>query len=1142
MGPSWSRESSRFYILLALAFAALATGVCVTGYNDYRSQRDILEANVRSHLSAIADLKVEQIVAWRRERIGDAEAIASNPALAESGHDAALRSWLDTFRSFYGYTEVAVTDVEGVRLTASGAAFDDNAALALAGEAEASGKVQVSDLHRHGAGPVYVDIVAPLPKGRGAVVMVIEASRFLYPLIQGWPVPSRTAECLLVERRGDEVLYLNELRWRKDTALLLHQRPRADLPSALAVAGTTGIRSGRDYRGVPVVAALRRIPDTPWSLVAKIDAAEVYAPLPRRLWDVAGLLALRLLWIAVIFALLWRLQRGRFRQQQLAADLERKTIESRYAHLSRLVDDILQLTDGEGRIIEANDRAVEAYGYSQAELIGMSARDLRADCAVSTFDEQWNSIEGREAARYETVHRRKDGSTFPVEVSSRRVEAGGRQFRQSVVRDISERRRGERELQRVTRALRVLSACNRAVVRSGDEASLYREVCDAITRVGDYPLAWIGGPEDDEARSVRVIEAAGREKDYANAVRVTWADEPSGRGPVGRSLRTGEIVVCNSTEREAMFEPWRTAAESHGFKSMMSLPLRFDGEIFGALNIYASEADAFHPEERGLLEELALDLSYGVEARRRQVEKERAELALRQSESEFRTLFDNSGDAVFIIDINGGYRFLEVNRVACERLGYSHDELMGMRISDIDDSARGQSPTAPPDGRGLLLETTHQRRDGSRFPVEVNARRFEYRGIPALLSIVRDISERKRAEAEAEKRTAELERARTLAENASRAKSEFLTHMSHEIRTPLNGVIGMIGLLLDSALSAAQRDYAETVRSSAHALLGLVNDLLDVARIEAGKMEMDPVRFDVVDCLHKVSELMGPQARGKGLEYVEDSEMACREVIGDSGRLRQIVLNLLSNAIKFTERGRVTLRVRGEEPEEGVALFRIEVEDTGPGIPADKVPLLFHSFVQVDSSLARRHEGAGLGLAISRRLAELMGGTLTVRSEEGHGSTFVLTAPLRVASGKAFIKGCEMLTDGVVTPMAGSRRVLLAEDNAVNQKLGVRLIEKFGCRADIAANGREAVEMSRSFPYDLILMDCRMPEMDGYAATREIRRREGARTHVPIVAMTAHAVKGAREECLEAGMDDYITKPVSVGELERVLAQWASST
>jgi PAS domain S-box-containing protein len=862
------------------------------------------------------------------------------------------------------------------------------------------------------------------------------------------------------------------------------------------------------------------------ALAAGISAAAYGWYLAQPLAISAGLL---LMSSSVLPGMLWR-------RQSRHSDIGRQPLEGHYADLSRHVNDMVVLYSEEGRIVEANLRTVEAYGYSREELIGMSIRDLREEAAQEALSEAWQTLERQGWVVCEARHRRRDGSAMIVQVNARHVDIDGGRYCQCIMRDITEQKRAEEDLRRVTRALRVLSACNQAVVRAASEDELCRDVCEAITGAGNYPMAWIGFPENEPGKPVRVVRAAGRGRGYLGSVHVSWGDGPLGQGVVGTCLRTGKITLCNDTENDPHFAPWLDAARPYGFKALMALPLWCEGAIFGALTIYASEGDAFHSEERGLLEELAGDVSYGVETRRRRLEHEKVEEALRKSEQDFRALFDNVSDAVFIIDTE--CRFLEVNRVACERLGYRRDELVRMSIRDIDGSDYAD---LTPDGLArliapgqALLETVHLHRDGSRFPVEINARMFEYRGAPALLSVARDISERKKAEAEASRRAAELER-------ASRAKSEFLAHMSHEIRTPLNGILGMNNLLLETSLDSEQREFGETVRTSGQALLSLVNDLLDISRIEAGRMEIEPERFDLVACLESICELMAPQARARGLRFVFDAEMVCRGVVGDTGRIRQIVLNLLSNAIKFTEEGHVTLRVRGGETDNGRAEFRIEVEDTGPGIPPDKVPLLFHNFTQLDSSLIRKHEGAGLGLAISRRLAELMGGSLTLTSRFGGGSTFLLTLPLNTFDDSDLSPAPPMqrvpaASDGRI------RRVLLVEDNAVNQRLGVRALGKLGCSIDVAGNGLEAIEMALGRHYDLILMDCRMPEMDGYAATREIRSREEEGARVPIIALTAHAVTGAREECIAAGMDDFITKPLLPGDLEKVLMRWGGST
>ncbi|MGD0299922.1 MAG: ATP-binding protein [Bryobacteraceae bacterium] len=694
----------------------------------------------------------------------------------------------------------------------------------------------------------------------------------------------------------------------------------------------------------------------------------------------------------------------------------------------------------------------------------------------------------------------------------------------------------ETELKRITRALRVLSSCSRAVIQAEDEARLFSGTCEIITDAGGYAMAWIGMAAGDERKSVRTVAAQGRNAAaYLDAHGITWSDEPRGHGPTGTCIREERTAVCRQSETDPDFEPWRQRAAQHGYNSVLALPLRAEGQVIAALSIYATEPDAFDSEEIRLLEELAANLSFGVEARRRQAERDRAEAALRDSETLFRTLFENANDSILILDLEGN--ILEANAITCRRLGYTQQELLRMNVGQLDKTVTEAQRRERFGGAlrtgGYRFEGVHERKDGSTIPVEISSQLFDYHGKPAILGVARDITERKRAEALAAERAAELERAKTEAEAANRAKSEFLTRMSHEMRTPMNGITGMTNLLLDSPLAAEQREFAEIVRRSAQGLLAVINDVLDLSTIEAGRMQIQTGAFDIVDCVREAGERMAPQIQAKGLTFRYHSCVVGRRVTGDSDRVRQVVLNLLSNAIKFTDRGSIELRIGSSELLGDRSVFYISVEDTGIGIAAEHVPLIFSDFGQIDSSVKRKNEGSGLGLAISRRLAELMGGTLTVASEPGCGSEFLLTLPL-----PCFHPGVAGRPMSSKTFPRRARRVLLAEDNRINRKVAVRFLEKLGCLVDVATNGRLAVEMAKCFPYEAIFMDCGMPEMDGYAATREIRLRQPSSSRVPIVAVTAHAVVGARDECLEAGMDDYIAKPVQPADLERALMKW----
>jgi PAS domain S-box-containing protein len=587
--------------------------------------------------------------------------------------------------------------------------------------------------------------------------------------------------------------------------------------------------------------------------------------------------------------------------------------------------------------------------------------------------------------------------------------------------------------------------------------------------------------------------------------------------------------------------------------------------------------------------------------------------------------------------------------------------------------------------RGMMIDITSRK----RAEAELRAAKESVDEANALL--VESLEESKRLQAEAQK--------------ANRAKSEFLATVSHEVRTPMNGVIGFTNLLLDSPLNTEQREYAGIIRNSSETLLAILNDILDISKIEAGKLEMEEAPYDLTQAIDEVSDLMAPQAEDRGVELAVIFERNfSRKMVGDYARLRQVLVNLISNALKFTESGYVLVHL-GPDAERDDRI-RISVKDTGIGIPADKLDRLFASFSQVDGSTTRRYGGTGLGLAICRRLVQAMGGEIGVTSEEEKGSTFWFTLPRRrpatieeevslpadyrglrvlvaddhsinrrllqeqlaewsiesvcVETGEAaiealqnhFMRGnafdlaildfvlpdtdgeelgdriredkrfrslamvalgssarrdrlkaltgqhydslllkplirprllIEAITGAVlqrakrtgtampraeaapakpsgasegISPLTAptkpqtSHRVLLVEDQAINQRLATRMLEKLHCRVDLASNGREAVEMVRKLPYDLIFMDCQMPEMDGFEAATAIRSMEAAasgnetaqgKLRIPIIALTAGAMKGDREACLEAGMDDYLSKPVRLESLEKALESWSSS-
>jgi PAS domain S-box-containing protein len=770
------------------------------------------------------------------------------------------------------------------------------------------------------------------------------------------------------------------------------------------------------------------------------------------------------------------------------AELERAMLAS----IVECCEDAIVSADLDGAIASWNRAAEVLFGYSKQEIAGKQIQSLVPLEHRDEVEKKTRSIhEGQTLDLFELVILKKDGGTVPVSIRvSPVLNAAGKVVGSSaIMRDIRRQLDSQRKLE--------------------ESEERFRVIADSFPS-----LMWV----TDEEGEVEFINRA-----YRAFFATTFEDIRAHKWQLNLHPEDRSAYVAAFERAVRLHLPFREEARVlHG-----------DGE-WRLLGSYAEPRKSASGKYMGHVG-LSADIT----------ERKRAEHALQQSEEKFRQLTENIHEVFWMMTPTAD-EMLYISPAYEQVWGRTCESLYRSPMSWIESIHPDDLKTAHEQfGRQIQGETLDSEYriltpDGEEkwicdraFPIRDDAG-----NLVRVVGIAEEITVRKRYEQE-------LIQAREEADAANFAKSRFLANMSHEIRTPMNGVIGMIQLLQQTDLTAEQSRYASVVQISGKVLLALIDDILDLSKIEAGKITLERLDFDLRRTIEDVVEILSVQASAKGvyLHFHVDGEIP-RILRGDALRLRQMLTNLSANAIKFTERGEVSLKVELLSRLEDKTSVRFSVTDTGIGIKPNEIKALFSPFVQADVSTTRKYGGTGLGLAICKQLAEMMGGTIGVESQEGKGSTFWFTAFFGAASaGKqeaaAPARATKSPGPGLPAPQR-TAHILVAEDNATNRIVALAQLKKLGYRADAVANGVEAVEAVATGRYGLVLMDCQMPVMDGFEATRLIRAT-ASHAGLPIVALTANAMSADRERCMTAGMSDYLAKPVELGQLAEKLEIWLAA-
>jgi PAS domain S-box-containing protein len=776
------------------------------------------------------------------------------------------------------------------------------------------------------------------------------------------------------------------------------------------------------------------------------------------------------------------------------------------------------------RVVYANRLLLERLGYQREEFAGLPFERVVAPALLPVWNERFKGRVGagpEPVRQYEVQFLRKDGSVTEFELVANRTEYQGRPAVLGVLRDIAERKRADAELERHRERLEELVHERTRELEAAVAARIQSETF-AQTMTDHQPtlLAYV-----DRERRIQ----------FANRAWLNWfgktRDEVLGRDSresVGEvMLQPDEHVIAKVLRGEAMGTPaeMRGADGRVGNFWIYRLPDLVEGDIRGYFFIATDVTEMRRSERR--LQELNTKLI--------------------QAESFTRGIADNLPVRVAYWDSEQRCRF--ANKVYCDWFGKSLDQVLGKTYEDIfgekQTSEREVFAQAALGGVPQKFESEEVSAGGRYGIWEVqyipDSQRDQVRGY---FKLATDITASKRAQVDLQTLNLELVSARDIAEDAAQAKSAFLANMSHEIRTPMNVIIGLTHLMLRDVHDPVTSDRLAKVGDAAMHLLDIINDILDLSKIDAGKLALAPVDFSVDALLARATAMVTDSARRKGLALTVDRGDLPQTLRGDALRLSQILVNLLSNAVKFTARGSVVLRCDVLAQAGSEWTIRFAVRDTGVGISPEAQERLFSPFEQADGSTTRRFGGTGLGLSIARELAQLMGGAVGVESEVGRGSVFWFTAKLHAAGTHAQSAPTPheavVATHGVEQALKDGHRgarVLIADDNRVNQELATELLRLVDLQVEVADNGRIAVDMARRGAYDMILMDMQMPEMDGLEATRLIRTVPELDA-TPIVAMTASAFGADRDACLAAGMNDHIGKPVNPVTLYEKMLRW----
>jgi PAS domain S-box-containing protein len=1143
----------RAFVVFAITLGAT---VVASGLFWFTGQRERHVAESWRTLDAIARLKAAEVSAWHNGQLSTARALAAMPFSARTLEGLRAReaetgtaghvAWLDSLIANRELIAAAVYDASG-RLLAygtdarmNGEAVPRFASRVLA--ARTGDRILVDEIEAHGS-HVHLRLWAPMravdsqsSAPSAWLLLSVDVSRTLYPIVARLPIETRTGEVAFWRMRGDSLEALSPLRYVPNAALR-YRTPTAR--SAVATAHFTSHSDSQhvaDYRGVPVVAAVRRVPATDWVLVAKIDRAEVIAPVIRGA-VVATLISLILLGAiaAVVYAMWSRRDRAQtdrelalIRAREASVE-ELRLSEARYARAMRGTTDGLWDRDIVTGATYVSPRWREIMGIPD-------------DVAITTEEEMQFSVLSEDAPRQREAMARHltDGAPYDIELRVLRSDgairwirtrgeaernADGNPIRMAgAISDVTDRHLAEATLARVDRILRMRSAVDQSMVRATSERELLQAVCETGATAGGYRLAWIGYKQDDAARSVKPMAMAGADLGYLEGLQVSWSEvAPNGQGPTGRCIRSGEVYAAQNLRNEAGFGVWRELAEKYGFQSSIAIPIRVGQEVVGALMLYAADAYAFDVEEIALLTELGQDISFGIGSLRDHVTltQQREQLTL------FRQVIDQSTDAIFVADVQTG-RFLDFNAAALKELGYTADELRALHVWDIAAEVSSPHDIAPLANEiraqnGLLMRSDHRTKDGTIIPTEIALSVLDSGPRALVMGVARNISDRLRAESQQEALEQQLARAQKL---------ESIGRLAGGIAHDFNNLLTVINATTDLAIHELPEDSTlrgelGQVRAAGERAKLLTRQLLAFSRQQVLKREVLSL-----DAVASGFQTMLSRVIGEDIKVELRLGEHVPHILADAGQLEQVLMNLCINARDaMPTGGHLTISTerydhvagRADTPE-GMptgTYARLAVTDTGTGMDEETLAKVFEPFFTTKEV----GQGTGLGLATVYGIVSQSGGYVDIKSALGKGTTVCIALPAT--------RRVTPVEQPVIAPprdMRGKETILIAEDEDAIRMVATRVLERAGYTVVSAASGEEALEQltRHAGTINMLMTDLVMPGMTGLQLAHEVRRLYPT---LKVLFASGYSADAADGNLSEFEGWNFIAKPYGVKEL-----------